>query len=156
MSPFRHHASHVISADALALDADHRALDKALRWLDEIASKRQWESTLRHALTLCLDEALNNILMHAVRRDEHGGGPAIAVEIHCTTYNDRVELKLTDNGPPFDPTHVMPLPPADCIAQAKPGGNGLRLIRHYADALQYTHKAGRNHFSMLKNTQPSS
>lgn len=147
--PSRRCASNNYPIDALALDADKHALGKALQWLEMLASERQWESSLSHALTLCLDEALSNVLMHAVKRDDRPN-KIIAVEIRCATHSDRVELELIDDGPLFDPTGIASPPLADCIAQATVGGNGLRLMRHYLDTLQYTNQAGRNHLSMIK------
>jgi len=96
----------------------------------------------------CLDEALANVI-------RHGGPAALSSPVHlqfgvrrgagaCTA-----ELSVSDGGVPFDPsTREDFAPHSTSLADAVPGGLGLRLIRNFSDDLSYRHSQGRNHLTI--------
>jgi len=96
----------------------------------------------------CLDEALANVI-------RHGGPAALSSPVHlqfgvrrgagaCTA-----ELSVSDGGVPFDPsTREDFAPHSTSLADAVPGGLGLRLIRNFSDNLSYHHSQGRNHLTI--------
>lgn len=97
----------------------------------------------------CLDEALANVITH-------GGPDALAAPVRvqfgvrrsqgiCTA-----ELLVADAGVAFDPSTFPPGPtprPAS-LAEARPGGLGLLMIRKFSDDLSYRRSEGRNHLTI--------
>ena len=97
----------------------------------------------------CLDEALANVLTH--------GGPtslAFPVRLQFGVRRRRgtckAELSVADAGAAFDPSTYPPerTPRPATLAEAKPGGLGLLMIRNFADDLSYRRIKGRNHLTI--------
>ena len=58
-------------------------------------------------------------------------------------------MLFRSRGAAFDPlTHVLdPLPTS--LEEAKVGGSGLRLVRRFADRLNYRREGGINHLTVV-------
>src|SRR5690606_20759242 len=95
-------------ANTLALRPDPTAVASALQWLEGIAEREGWPPRASFGLTLCLDEALTNVISYAFDPPEPGIEPAITVSWR----NDRagIVVELRDNGRPYDPTADEPPP----------------------------------------------
>lgn len=138
--------------DALSLNVDETTLQRALGWLEALGRRRQWPARTQFALTLCLDEALTNIVMHGQPQDGHA-----CIELCAQQDLNTVVLTISDNGPAFDPTLATPPELATSIEQARMGGHGVRLMRHYLKDIQYTRHNQRNHLRLtaaLNEGQP--
>ena len=88
---------------------------------------------------LALEETLLNAGLHAF----DGPGPH-AVALQVQVQPDAVQLQFEDEGRAFDPLQAAePVRPAS-IADAKPGGLGLMLVRKLARSIDYRRLDGRN------------
>lgn len=133
--------------DMLELQADAQAVPQALEWLETIADRQGWPPRMTFGLTLCLDEALTNIVSYAFSPTTDEVRPAITTSCRITA--DTVALTLCDNGRPYDPTAGDPPPLVACLDEAQPGGHGVRLMRHYLNELSYQRQAGWNCLTMV-------
>ena len=122
---------------------------RASVWLASVALAQNVPREQIVRLDHCLDEALANVIAH-------GGPTALASPVRlqfgvrrsegmCTA-----ELAVADAGVAFDPSTYPPEPtqrPAS-LAEAKPGGLGLLMIRDFSDDLRYRRSEGRNHLTI--------
>lgn len=104
--------------------------ENALRaGLDEVQAKR---------VVLALEEATTNIIRHAY------GGRGGKLELCCTPVQGGIELRLIDEGPPFNPLEAPSVGIVTDIASQKIGGKGIPLIRGLPDVLRYRREKGQN------------
>jgi serine/threonine-protein kinase RsbW len=104
--------------------------ENALRaGLDEAQVKR---------IALVLEEATVNIIHHAY------GGEGGKLELCCTMVQGGVEIRLVDEGPPFNPLEAPGVEVVTDIASQRIGGMGIPLIRGLTDVLRYRRERGRN------------
>ena len=128
--------------NTLVLAAHPRSLAVALAWLKLAAQRNHWPEQAAFSLALCLDEALSNILAHATR--PAGLNEPLSIKLNCQSRNGSIILDVHDNGAPFDPTTATSPPLAATLDEARPGGHGLRLMRHYLESLHYQRLEGWN------------
>ena len=112
----------------------------ALAWLEALAERQAWPAKARLALVLCADEALANISAHA----RTPAGDAARLWLACGPTAGGWALCIEDDGTAFDPT-AQELPAlAASLEEARIGGHGLRLMRHYLRHLRYRREGERN------------
>ena len=116
-------------------------LSSALAWLEGLAERDGWPARTLFALTLCADEALTNVISYA---SAPAGAAALQVRLECARTADSVWLRITDNGAVFDPTAQASPALAVSLDDARVGGHGLRLMRHYLRALHYQRQGDCN------------
>ena len=122
-------------------------LASALAWLEGLAQRDGWPTRTLFALTLCADEALTNLISYA---SAPAGGAPLQLRLECARSGsgsgsgDSVWLRIADNGAVFDPTAQASPALAASLDDARVGGHGLRLMRHYLRALHYQHQNERN------------
>jgi serine/threonine-protein kinase RsbW len=84
----------------------------------------QWPEEAIFAVQLALDEALANAIHHGNADD-----PTLKVDLALELYDDRIELRVADQGPGFDPKD---LPDPTAVENLeRPCGRGIMLIRAY-------------------------
>ena len=117
---------------SLTLRNDRAEVARVMTWVDELAVMLALPPGTTHALQLCLDEAVTNIVSHAFE-------PNTAHDVQIALWRDDRVLyaEVTDDGRPFDPLlYEPPVAPRD-LRSAKIGGLGIRLIRGFADQIIY-------------------
>jgi anti-sigma regulatory factor (Ser/Thr protein kinase) len=133
----------------LTIRGDTSDARRASVWLESVALAQRVPPEQIVRLDHCLDETLANVITH-------GGPIALAFPVRlqfgvrrsqgaCTA-----ELSVADAGVAFDPSTNSPEPtprPAS-LAEAKPGGLGLPMIRNFSDDLSYRRSEGRNHLTI--------
>jgi serine/threonine-protein kinase RsbW len=126
-------------APPVTLDRDIPSdLGEARRVQDEIEQalqQVQFHEQDIYAIKLALEEALVNAIKHGNQMD-----PGKRVRVACHVRADRFEVRITDEGPGFDPEDV-PDPTAPENLE-RPCGRGLLLMRHYMTEVAY-HDRGR-------------
>jgi len=100
-------------------------------------------------LELVLEEVLMNIVLHA-----HADPTGRAVHVTVRRGPDEVELRIEDDGVPFDPTTAPVRPPAATLDEAVPGGLGLPLLRRRARRMEYARVGGRNVLTVAVGLAP--
>lgn len=127
--------------DVLCPEPSPLGLSSALAWLEGLAERDGWPARTLFALTLCADEALTNVIAYA---SAPTGGAPLQLRLECARTADSVWLRMADNGAVFDPTAQGSPQLAPSLDDARVGGHGLRLMRHYLRALHYQRQGDCN------------
>lgn len=136
--------------DALSLNADNATIKRALHWLETLSYRQGWPARTAFALTLCLDEALTNIVTHGGQ----GSTTPVAIKLLAQQDANTVVLTISDTGPAFDPTQSTPPELATSVDEARIGGHGVRLMRHYLKDIQYSRNDRHNHLRLTAALRP--
>lgn len=141
--------------DTLELSPDGEAVTHAVRWLERIAQREGLPRKLVFGLTLSVDEAVTNVVDYAfVPPPADGITPAIILSYRRD--GARIEVELRDNGQPHDPTRNQPPALVTKLDDAKIGGHGIRLMRHYLHDLAYRRDDGWNCLTLTVHAEAAS
>lgn len=129
----------------LASDAD--AVLAASAWLRAVAQDERLSHDAEFRLDLCLTELVSNAVAHA-----HAGAAGHRIEVDLMFDTAAATVRITDDGPPFDPLTADPVALPRHLADAEPGGAGLRLVRGFCDSASYRRDGARNvvEFTVLR------
>jgi serine/threonine-protein kinase RsbW len=121
--------------DLLVLDSRLDEVSRAQSWAETFADRLCLGERTRYAIQLCLEEALANVILHGYR--QQSGHPII---LSSWRSSDRLFFAVEDKAPPFAPEDPPPAedscePPS--LESLTPGGNGIKLLRHFAESLAY-------------------
>lgn len=111
---------------SLTIPSDLRLLALARTFVEAICQVAGFDERATHAVVLASDEATNNAMRHA-----HAGHPDTPLQIQCFIRPEGLEVRIHDEGAPFDLDAVEPLDPAEFRA----GGRGVFLMRKLMDEL---------------------
>lgn len=119
------------NAFRMTIGADRGEIAKVSAAFAKFAELHALPASVRRSLQIALDELLSNTI-------EYGFvGASVEVELEP----DRVHLRMTDDGQPFDPFGL----PAPIIPNPdRIGGLGIHLVRGMMDEVSYQRQAGRN------------
>lgn len=108
--------------------------------IEEIANKYQVSDDTFANMMTCLNEALNNAMIHGNKQD-----PAKKVIVNAEVDGRRITWTITDEGPGFDYVHLAdPTAPENLEALT---GRGVFIIKHLAD--QCVFNAAGNEIELL-------
>ena len=120
------------------------ALDNSMIWLGqfEVSAKAQY------FMRLAIEELATNWIKYGcLETQEH----LMTFDLRHTA--ERLILKVTDNGAPFNPLEV-PIPSTDLPLEERDlGGLGILLLRKMADQMSYEHRDGMNILTLEKASQ---
>lgn len=120
---------------------------KALEWLERVGKQQQWPARSLFKLKVCLDETLTNIAMYGFDTAELAGDAQIRLRV--LQKGRHVALEIYDNGVAFDPTEQTSRALDESLEEARIGGHGLRLLRHYLEDLRYERRDGWNQLTLI-------
>jgi anti-sigma regulatory factor (Ser/Thr protein kinase) len=93
---------------------------------------------------LALEEAIVNVIVHGY------GKPGEQIVVSCDINAARLEIRIADTAPPFDPLSV-PAPELETTLEGRePGGLGVFLIRKLMDDVCYRYENGWNILTLSK------
>jgi len=119
-------------------------------WLHDVLGDEFPQETVL-ALDLGLQEAVTNATHYAFPDQ---GAHTIVVTLR--RLQDRIEIEVEDDGIPFDPLAVSLPPLPERLEDVIPGGNGIRLMRHFLDGVSYRRSSDRNHLTMTRRLKAAS
>lgn len=132
----------------ISLPVNPDLVASALQWLEYVGEQQSWPSRTRFKLQLCLDETLTNIAMHGYTGHQAPEPPQIKLQL-SQEGETRLVLDIFDNGAPFDPTARTSRELDKSLEDAKIGGHGLRLLRHYLEDMRYERLDGWNRLTLV-------
>jgi serine/threonine-protein kinase RsbW len=122
------------AALALRLPSDVGLVDAAV----ELFARHCFDG--RHATRrtlFCLRVALAEALANAIQFGNESD-PAKTVQVHADLFVDHIRLRVSDEGPGFDPSLVPD--PRDPEKLESPCGRGLFIIRHLVERVEFNEK----------------
>jgi serine/threonine-protein kinase RsbW len=126
----------------LTLPSDLRLLPVARVFVEAICQVGGLDQPTTDAVVLAIHEAASNVIRHA-----HQDNPDAQLQLQCYVRPDAVEIRLLDEGAPFDLDAVPRLNPAEL----RIGGRGLFLIRALMDEVSCQPRGERgNTLRLLK------
>jgi serine/threonine-protein kinase RsbW len=132
---------------SLTIPSDLRLLALARAFVEAVCQVAGLDERSTHAVVLATDEAANNVMRHA-----HRDTPDALLQIQCFIRADAIEVRLHDEGAPFDLSAVPQLNPAEL----RVGGRGVFLMRKLMDELSVGPRGERgNTLRMIKHYQPA-
>ena len=116
----------------LQVSTDLDALAQVLEWFDQFNQPPIPPQAWMHC-QLALAEGFTNAVRHA-----HKGRPSdLLIDLEVQVFDDRMELRIWDQGSPFDLAGRLAVIPKNLDTEAE-GGRGLLLMKRIADVFTYT------------------
>ena len=113
-------------------------------WIERLASRYKIPANTQFAMKLCLEEAVSNIIRHG-----YAGDPDHSIVIRFTSpREDYFVFVVEDEAPHFNPVELPELPPLSSLEDIAVGGQGVRLLRRFAGALEYQATPAGNRLSI--------
>jgi anti-sigma regulatory factor (Ser/Thr protein kinase) len=130
--------------EILVVQAEIAELARIGNWVDALVERWGLPQSMSFAIHLCCEEALSNIVLHGCsgRQDETGLNKDVRLALECG--NDAVTLTIEDHGVAFDPFEVAAPAVPTTISEARIGGQGIHLMRKFAQHLAYERRDGMN------------
>ena len=110
----------------LTIASDLRLLPLVRSFIEGVCQVAGCDGRTTDAVVMATDEAVNNVMRHA-----HRGHPEATLQIQCFLHADSIEVRLLDEGAPFDLAAVPHLDPSE----VRIGGRGVFLMRALMDEL---------------------
>jgi len=119
--------------ERLDLQSQLSDLARVPDWIERLASQYSIPSSLQFSIKLCLEEVLSNIVRHGYSSE---ADQSIIIKFGNPRENYFVFI-VEDHAPAFNPVNSPELPPLCPPDAGRVGGQGIRLLRRFADALEY-------------------
>ena len=99
-----------------------------------------------HKICIVIDELLSNIISYAYQDEkEH------IVDINIKLTGERLVIKITDDGFPFNPLEMLPPDTKLGLEERELGGLGVHLVKNIMDEYQYKRLKGENIIVLVKS-----
>lgn len=123
------------NAFRMTIGADRSEIARVNAAFAKFADLHALPASVRRSLQIALDELLSNTI-------DYGFVGQAIVELEAA--GDRVTLRMTDDGRPFDPFAVAAPDASLPLEERRSGGLGIHLVRGMMDEVSYQRQAGRN------------
>lgn len=115
----------------LTLPSDPKNVEKVEPFVQDVATRYNLPAEKRGDIIVSLTEAVTNAILHGNRGDcrKH-------VSISFERQRDALSVRVSDEGPGFDPTQV---PDPTCPERVECcGGRGILLMRYLSDECRFS------------------
>ncbi len=123
----------MLKQDHLTVKSELKILNQVQLWFEQFclqhSSQLPWSESQIYCLKLALAEGFTNAVRHA----HHTLPPETTIDIGLTLWVDRIEIRIWDQGKPFNPD-VLEEPEPGTLQE---GGYGWFLLRRLADQVIY-------------------
>jgi anti-sigma regulatory factor (Ser/Thr protein kinase) len=113
--------------------------------LEEYVARASVDMRTAQAAELALDELLNNSISYGFPDD---GRHTISVELE--TQDDALQIKVVDDGVPFNPFEQTAPDLGGSVEERKLGGVGIHLVSKFMDECGYQRIDEKNVVTLLK------
>lgn len=112
-------------------------------WLTGSLGRCGLSRELQFKFDLCANEAVTNIISYGFpSKGDH------QISLHLSVNQSKAILEIEDDGIAFNPLQVPEHIQPKSLREAKIGGLGIDLIRHYMDRVVYARTQNINKLSM--------
>jgi anti-sigma B factor antagonist len=128
----------------LTVDRTMMGVRRVGAWVDELAILLTFSGEAEYALRLCLEEAVTNIVNHAMPEP---GVTEDKVTLRLLATATKLRLTIEDHCGAFNPLDT-PLPEPNDPAPEGEGGLGITLLRRHADEVAWERDGQTNRLSI--------
>jgi anti-sigma regulatory factor (Ser/Thr protein kinase) len=129
--------------EQLILRSQIGELTRISPWIEHLAVLHAIPQKTQFAINLCLEKALSNIVRHG-----YAARPDGSIVVGYSMPESGVFLfVIEDEATPFNPTE-FPAPSTPKTDELRIGGQGIHLMRHFADSLKYEATPSGNRLSI--------
>jgi len=126
--------------DQLALRSSLSEISRLPGWIEGISSRHAIPGSHQFSISLCLEEALSNIILHG-----YSGADDRPITVKFMTHRGGyLVFVIDDEAPPFNPLEAPEMAALNPREEVRVGGQGIRFLRHFSDTLEYERLAGGN------------
>jgi serine/threonine-protein kinase RsbW len=112
---------------------------RAGRWAVGLATAEGFSASDASRVDLVLSEALTNVIAYGYPEDRED-----RIDLVMERIGSDLSLRVRDHGRPFDPSRAAPRVAAGSLEEARVGGLGIHLMKHYSDDFRYARECGSN------------
>ena len=94
---------------------------------------------------VALDEVLSNIVKYAYR-----DAASHDIRVRLKVSERQLEAEIEDDGRPFDPLHARQQERNVPLAERKPGGLGVDVVKRLMSHVSYARAQGRNRLTLIR------
>jgi sigma-B regulation protein RsbU (phosphoserine phosphatase) len=120
-------------------------IDTVNEAFETFAETHGLHSKVRRSLKLVFDDLLNNVISYAYNDDEEH-----VIEIHIELSSDRIAVRISDDGHPFNPFGRGTPEKGSDVASREIGGLGIHLVESLMDEVSYTRRTNQNVVVLVK------
>jgi serine/threonine-protein kinase RsbW len=129
----------------LTLKNDLADLEKLHSFMDEIRQRLFVSKKCLFKTNLALEEVFSNALFYGFNKHtDH------FIKITITTAQGVLNIRVEDDGKPFNPLEAKEPTLQYDIENCAPGGLGIHLIKHFMEDIRYERYQDRNVLTMKK------
>jgi anti-sigma regulatory factor (Ser/Thr protein kinase) len=121
-------------------------------WVERVASANGISPDLKFAMELCLEEAISNVIRHGYGPDANG---TVTVQF-AMPHKGSFVFEVEDHARPFNPLGAPEIPALSLGREMRVGGEGLRLLRSFANMIEYVPMPGGNRLRIGFQATPGS
>ncbi len=113
-------------------------------WIENLATRFSIPADLQNSINLCLEEVVSNVIRHGYCGE---ADRSVLVRFSNPRKNYFV-FTVEDEAPHFNPLIAPELSELNPREDIRIGGQGIRLLRRFTDALEYEQMPSGNRLSM--------
>jgi anti-sigma regulatory factor (Ser/Thr protein kinase) len=130
----------IVPLDRLVIGSQLAEMERLPVWVESLAATYGIAENVKFAINLCLEEVVSNSIRHGYSNQQ---GQFVTVRCAAPRPGYFV-FTVEDDAAPFNPLQLAALPTVGEQEQGQVGGQGIRLLRGFADTLEYEPKPGGN------------
>lgn len=132
--------------DRLTFAVDSEAPGRTQSFVSAFADHCRLSDDERSRLAVIVEELVTNIVKYGYPDGVASGHAVLALALR----GDRLELKLEDDGQPFDPTAYRAPALEAALDERSEGQMGLHIVQSLAHAMAYRRDHGVNHLTLTR------
>ena len=134
----------------LTVAADAAAAPAASEWARALGARLGLGESDLYRLDLCITELVTNVASYAYAN----GDGVIELQAQGEQEDGHVRIEIIDDGSAFDPLAIERPAPLDG-ADIRIGGQGIALVRGFADECSYERRGAKNVFAFTIKRGPA-
>jgi anti-sigma regulatory factor (Ser/Thr protein kinase) len=135
---------------SLTLPAKTESLGSVTRFVRDGARKANLPKARMDEVDLLVEEIFMNIARYAYAK----GATGVVNMTYSVPEPGELTVEFGDQGVAFDPLAVSPPDLASDLAERRPGGLGVFLLKQFADSLSYRREEGWNRITLGVSAKP--
>lgn len=130
--------------DRLSLQSRLSEMARLPIWIESLASRHNIPGDLQYAIDLCLEEAVSNVIRHGYA----GADDRSLTVFFAMPRSQYFEFVVDDEAPHFNPLAASASEAVSPEHAIRVGGQGIHLMRQFADSVEYEPLPGGNRLRM--------